>query len=130
MQQRLCGGYNDCSKELIVIETEIKRAEARHKMAKFAENKIIDKLSDEIKLLKAKNRMLTCRWNNDVKKLKALEIIREKRVDVCMFLERSLFIDGLEGYNNGIKSRYSCKLHIEDYLLTQEEYDLLKEVLL
>lgn len=51
------------------------------------------------------------------KELKALEIIREKRVQVGDLL----YSPDLESYN---KERYRL------YQLTQEEYDLLKEVML
>ena len=49
------------------------------------------------------------------KELKALEIIKNKKVDVS-FLEL-----GLEQYNTNLRKKHQ---------LTQEEYDLLKEVLL
>ena len=52
-----------------------------------------------------------------VKKLKALEVIKEKQVDVRMFI-----IYNLENYNKLQKNDY-CKL-------TKAEDDLLKEVLL
>ena len=52
-------------------------------------------------------------------KLKALEIIKEKRVDVDYLIESV----SLEEYNKHIQYCYGS-------LLTQEEYDLLKEVLL
>lgn len=57
-------------------------------------------------------------WNIAIKnenKLKALEIIKEKRVNVDWLLET----DNVEEYNES--------LYVE---LTKEEYDLLKEVLL
>ena len=50
------------------------------------------------------------------KKLKALEIIKKKEVDVSCLL-----FDGLEIYNDNMHP---------SRVLTQEEYDLLKEVLL
>ena len=49
------------------------------------------------------------------KEIKALEIIKKKKVDVS-FLEL-----GLEQYNNNLPKKHK---------LSQEEYDLLKEVLL
>ena len=54
-------------------------------------------------------------WDNYNKKLKALEIIKEKRVNVEWLLET----ESVEEYNES--------LYID---LTQEEYDLLKEILL
>ena len=53
----------------------------------------------------------------DEKKLKALEIIKEKEVDVFIFLHSGY----LETYNDMVE---------DNRKLTQEEYDLLKEVLL
>ena len=48
-------------------------------------------------------------WEEERKKLKALEVIKNKKVDVAILFEKS------------------CARHRER--LTQEEYDLLKEVL-
>lgn len=56
---------------------------------------------------------------NDYRKARALEIIKEKRVDVA----RLLVSNSLEQYNNFDKRDILI-------ILTQEEYDLLKEVLL
>lgn len=55
------------------------------------------------------------------KQLKALEIIKEKRVDTYFLMQT----DTLEEYN---KSLHTCSW-FPSYELTQEEYDLLKEVL-
>ena len=57
------------------------------------------------------------------KSLKALEIIKEKEVDVAL-LKLS---DNIERYNELIKHSHLTILYYE---LTQEEYDLLEEVLL
>lgn len=59
------------------------------------------------------------------KELKALEIVKEKRIHV-LFLSYSFTLeeiskDGIEYYNNHFGN--------EDFHLTKEEYDLLKEVL-
>lgn len=57
------------------------------------------------------------------KELKALEIIKKKDVDVGLLREETL-----ESYNDIMRERYD---YTEiDYTLTQEEFDLLKEVLL
>lgn len=57
----------------------------------------------------------------DFKKIKALEIIKNKRVNVDFFLDCKSLIE----YNN------SCLLFaLDSFCLTQEEYNLLKEVLL
>lgn len=74
----------------------------------------IDKLSNEIKHLKATNR-------RNENKAKALKIIREKRV----FIEELIESDDLEEYNYWVEEqgRYD-----EDKLI-KKEYDLLKEIL-
>ena len=54
------------------------------------------------------------------KELKALEIIKKKRVDIKDLINEFDWSDGLTSYNERTN-------HIP---LTQEEYDLLKEVLL
>lgn len=59
-------------------------------------------------------------YNTIEKELKALEIIREKKVNCSHLIN-----DTLEDYN----STWSFEGG-EKYQLTQEEYDLLKEVLL
>lgn len=65
------------------------------------------------------------------KELKALEIIKEKKVDVGELLES----DTLADYNETVFVTYPNKRVEKEYnpysyLLAQEEYDLLKEVLL
>lgn len=60
------------------------------------------------------------------KDLKALEIIKEKRINVRAFLKCCHREDGLTIYNNQCDDRQEK----ESKELTQEEYDLLKEVLL
>lgn len=60
------------------------------------------------------------RLNYSERKLKVLEIIKEKRIDVDLFIDTSS-CGGLEEYNE-----YCCNWA----KLTQEEYNLLKEVLL
>ena len=52
--------------------------------------------------------------------LKALEIIKEKKVNVMLFI--SLKDIGLERYNKCFEA--------EEHQLTQEEFDFLKEILL
>jgi hypothetical protein len=54
----------------------------------------------------------------DEKKLKALEIVKEKKVDVQMLIDRKNL------------NEYNWCVHEQSRALTQEEYDLLKEVLL
>ena len=63
------------------------------------------------------------------KQKKALEIIKNKNVNVNMFVSICNFRDGFEKYNELIlKEDMTGKK--EKNLLTQEEYGLLKEVLL
>jgi len=90
-----CREWLTFDKELDIIETALKRLES------------VDRVGE----------MFCC----DVdKKLKALEIIKEKGVNIYLLNET----DNVEEYNELIKSHYGMKQ------LTQEEYDLLKEVLL
>lgn len=56
------------------------------------------------------------------KKLKAFEIIKEKQIDVLYI---AMFPNSLEKYNKHVSF-----VHDDEWCLTQEEYDLLKEVLL
>lgn len=60
----------------------------------------------------------------DYKKLKALEIIKEKEVDTLL-LFRCFEFDNLYGYSHF--EMYNQELYTQN--ITQEEYDLLKEVL-
>ena len=91
------------------------------------EFEIIEKDLKDYDLLK---RSLNRNWVevvNDEKKLKALEIIKEKRVDVdclmdCFQYDGFIHTNGLIEYNHS-----TTKTQKE---LDQEEYDLLKEVLL
>ena len=57
------------------------------------------------------------------KELKALEIIKDKRLDVTLLQDS----ENLDYYNIDVQNYYTV---YEDMYLTQEEYDLLKEVLL
>ena len=56
-----------------------------------------------------------------VKELKALEIIKSKNVDIAILKNT----ENVEQYNNTVLLFFKCSKE-----LTQEEYDLLKEVLL
>ena len=59
---------------------------------------------------------------------KALEIIKEKRVDVnSLIIEIETEEECGKKYYNALKHYNKCVIH---EILTQEEYDLLKEVLL
>lgn len=60
------------------------------------------------------------------KNKKALEIIKEKRVDVCYFMNCRT----LEEYNDDVLASYAYdQVDAEQRMLTQEEYNLLKEIL-
>ena len=86
------------------IETELKR---------------LEELEDRINELEETNHLMFLREHENTKKLKALEIIKKKEVDIG-WLKRA---KDLREYNSGMGiNSYSA--------LTQEEYDLLKEVLL
>lgn len=100
-----CGSdiYTRYSHECKLIETALKDYEKKTKLAKeYAD------------------------VNNVAKRLKALEIIKNKRVNVRAFLKCCQMEDGLTIYNN----QCDDKQEKESKELTQEEYDLLKEVLL
>ena len=75
---------------------------------------LIDKISKNYKEIKITNL-------EDEKKLKALEIIKEKEVDIYGIKNSENVYD----YNSGIENENN----FENKLLTKEEYDLLKEVL-
>lgn len=85
-----------------IIEQELKELDERREMMKRFNEACVPTILD----------------NETEKKLKALEIIKEKRVDVA---ELVVSCD-LKAYN------YLFRL-VEKWQLTQEEYDLLKEVL-
>ena len=106
--------YEHFGEDLDIVETELKRYSKIEELCgqtifdKDCINEIIEKTVDE------------CLINEN--KLKALEIIKEKRVDVNDLLN---FVS-LEAYNE-----YVCACDDNDKrTLTQEEYDLLKEILL
>ena len=78
---------------------------------------IIEKELKDYENLKLKHRSMQDEVLNDFKKLKALEIIKEKGVN----LYKLKMCDSVEEYN---------KLRNSDLPLSQKEYDILKEVLL
>ena len=68
-----------------------------------------------------------CIWNNVEKELKVLEIIKEKKVDVGQLT----ICFSLKDYNKYIFDKFRlADDEIQERTLTQEEFDLLKEVLL
>lgn len=88
------------------------------------EYKIIEKALKDYKNLQLKHRPMTEQVFNDFKKLKALEIIKKKKVN---FYE----IQFSENYEEYAKEFTATYIHFirTKYMLTKEEYDLLKEVL-
>ena len=59
-------------------------------------------------------------------KIKALEIVKDKQVEVCYFMN----CETLEEYNDDVIAAYAYEEDAaKQRMLTQEEYDLLKEVL-
>ena len=79
--------------------------------------KILNVIPQEIRSIDELQSMANWFYNNDYKKLKALEIIKKKEVNVFIFLHNG----DLETYNDMVE---------DSRKLTQEEFDLLKEVLL
>lgn len=70
-------------------------------------------------------------WEEKQKKLKALEIIKNKEVDIGWFIECLSCSKPLEVYNDRYDKIRSCDGKDYHFMqLTQQEYDLLKEVLL
>ena len=115
-----------------IIETTLKRLEKYEKNATFTMVNQINALRDENEELRKRlNAMYELReqYHLDQKKLKALEIIKEK----------TLTINDLYWLKNGDYKEYRKNLevlysgveeeHLQKILKTKEEYDLLKEVL-
>lgn len=106
-----------------VIEKALKRLEDYESHTTFTMVNQINGLADENKELRKRlNTMYELRnnFNLDQNKLKALEIIKEKKVDTQL-LDRGYVTCSFD-YNNEFDDK--------KYHLTQEEYELLKEVLL
>lgn len=106
----LSDDYDEC---LCIIEKELKRLEEYDKTEYSA---LIERHKELLKEKKANE-----------KKLKALEIIKEKRVEVGELCEGC---NNLNDYNKGVCLTYPQESDWANYMLTKEEYDLLKEVLL
>ena len=81
---------------------------------------IVKQALNDYENLKLKHRSMQDAVLEDFKKLKALEIIVEKKVDLIKLFNCFEMNNGYEFYNMGF---------IEIYKLTKEEYNLLKEVL-
>ena len=110
---------NGYKEELDLIETALKRLEGYENHTTFTMVYQINALWDENEELRKRlNEMyeLQEKYYLDQRKLQALEIIKEKEVNVFIFLHSG----DLETYNDMVE---------ENRKLTQEEYNLLKEVL-
>lgn len=124
--------YTRYSHECKIIETALKDYELM-KQTKIiiADKKISDNDLDKLKnqrmfvgnLEQCEVKQLFDKENQ--KKLKALEIIKRKRVNVRAFLKCCHTIDGLLIYNGQCDNSNA----VESKELSQKEYDLLKEVL-
>ena len=97
------------------IEKELKELEERREMMKRFNEACVPMILD----------------NETEKKLKAFEIIKDKKVDVCSFID--YFVESNKSYETyvlyfekPIEIDYGV---ISEELLAQEEFDLLREVL-
>lgn len=124
-------GSYQCEKELEIIEKGLKESEQIKAVLQDFHlanpQNLIDYLKNCKELEKEYSRLvgektfLVNKVADEQKKLKALEIIKDKRLDVA-WLIKWLKSDDYDRYH------HVMLYHRED--LTQEEYDLLKEVLL
>ena len=78
-------------------------------------------MKKELEFEKFDNFIVLGEKNDKLKKV--IEILKDKRVDLDIFMNCKT----LEEYNNAIE--YTYKSISENYKLTPQEYDLLKEVL-
>ena len=108
--------------DLDIIETALKNEDKE----KFELIKQVRELKDENASLKSFNSKLWAERQDNAKKLQALEIIKEKG-----WLKACLLVGDLDYYNSYVDRINETIYHgMEIYKhLTQEEYDLLKEVL-
>ncbi len=114
---------NGLLRRLNVIETALKKLEVYDMVEKLPMPKV-EVLDDNKISYVGHNIVITDKeqFDKDQKKLKALEIIKEKKVEFS-FLYKS---DTVEEYNSWLWAIIDHKV----YTLVQEEYELLKEVLL
>lgn len=121
------GKFHNYNELMGTIEAALLRLKGYENHTTFTMVNQINTLRDENdELRKRLNEMYELReqYHLDQTKLKALEIIKEKNVDITTLLD----CHNAKEYNrwNSIRSHYSHP----PIDLTQEEYDLLKEVLL
>ena len=114
LTQYLTGDYRDCFKELSIIETALKILDQLQVIIGAEKIEDLPELA-----LETENDWYSARYNlkEAEKKLKALEIIKEKSVNL-EFLKCS---ENYEQY---------CLICSYGNEISKEEYDLLKEVLL
>lgn len=95
------------------IESKIKHFKKMLETSKSPINKPIDKAMLEI----FKNRIEE--YENVLKELKALKIIKKKKVDIWKFIDNGIFNYSYDDY-------YFCWNYYSCEKLTKEEFDLLK----
>lgn len=100
-----------CEDELNIIETALKD---------YATRKTLIETIDSGEMVFEERNV----WEEKQKKIKAFEIIKDKKVDVGVFR----FCESANDYNRAIRINENGLIHYVE--LTQEEYELLKEVLL
>ena len=112
-------GYTACDmKEAKELAKPIETALKEYEQLKVDYDEL-DRIHDE--LVKHKNKEL----DDVVRKLKALEIIKNKRLDVSFFINR---IEKKPEFYSTAESMNKSFIKITTEPLTQEEYELLKEV--
>ena len=110
----------NCNKDYKIIEKELKELEERREMMRRFNEACVPMILD----------------NETEKKLKALEIIKENKVNVpsliTLFKSQTSYEDYEQLWDNDIRWQLTKNWDIQfsRKKLTQEEYDLLKEVLL
>lgn len=142
------GPINECQYELDIIESALKRLEVYETFDLLDEKDDVDKLtdikgkltyvekvmdtqerllasvsSDEIRILSS---VLNSQTRNLKKKLKALEIIKNKPQIEITYIQWGK----IKTYDEYLKEVCEWDLGYEDMILTKEEFDLVKEELL
>ena len=121
---------NDCdNNDFKLIENALKSTASYVKRLKETQDKLYETEKERNRLgfeLANTSKELADTENGHARKLKALEIIKKKRVDVDLlisFIER-----GDKTLSLGVLGTYNLEIDNTKHL-TQEEYDLLREVL-
>ena len=137
--------YNECEDlhySFDIIETALKEKENTEKTINelFSDNgkvittidikkqlKRLEELEKAFHTLSKEDEKTKKLLSLEIEKNRALEIIKDKRVDICYFMNCKT----LEEYNDDVLASYAYEENdAKQRMLTQEEYDLLKEVLL